>query len=248
VAVSPETVPDCLFYGDSVSGAWSQLIVDDSGEDTDLTNGTTYGSESNSTRANQTSTRTVNMHVDTVDDTEAGYIWSWDRGGGDYSALYFDGSGNVVFTVDGGTTTYSFDPAGLTGTAEEFLITWAMQPNKDTTGAFNTRRSEIRVWNLTNGTYENFVQTHPAETGTDTGTMYFGNSPTLTDTIAGDVLEIRLSAAFQTATETYETFVAQSSAPTLIGQDFRPAVMPPRSQVTLGDDGEFAGPVHSIGS
>lgn len=245
MAVSPGQVPDCVFYGTDDAGAWADLVDDISGEATDLTQGTTSGYETNSTRANLTERRTVDFHGDQIDNTEAGYMFKWDRGGGDYSAMRFN-SGTIDVTVDGGSNWEQWTPTDLNG-ADEWLVVWAMEPNPDTTGASDARRSEIHAFNLSQGDYDVFTWTHEAESGTGTGTLIFGASNTSdSDTIAGDVLDIRLSSGFHSSAESYETWVAQSTAPTLTGKELRPVSMPDRGDVVLGDDGQFAGPIHII--
>lgn len=245
--VNVNEVPDCVFYGDSATDTWSELATDDSGVGTNLSTAANSAYESSSARANLINTRTVDCHVDSHSNTTLGYLWTWDRGGGDYSSLRVS-LGNVIATWDGGVTEEVFSPGNITGASDEFVIVWTMEPYPDSQGASDARYSELHVFNLSQSLYEIHSWTHAAESGTATGDLIFGASDTSnSNSYQGDVLEIRLSSALHSSAETFETFVNQSSAPTLDGNEYAPIPMPDKDQVNIGDDGNFAGPILIMG-
>jgi hypothetical protein len=238
----PQDVEDVVFYGDSATGTWSELAVDDSGEATNLTAGMTYAYESSSSRANLTTRRTVDVVIDHDDTVASGTLWSWNRGSdidrininsGDTLTLFVDGSSIITHTIE-----------NVSATTEEFVISWAMEPNPDSANSSDAMRSELHVYNVDQDTYETSVATHAAPTA-GVGDLVFGAQDTSgTGDYDGTITSMRLSSGFHSSTEMYETFVSQSSAPTLVGKALAPMPMPERSQVALGDDGHFAGPIH----
>jgi hypothetical protein len=242
MAVSPQDVEDVVFYGDSATGTWSELAIDDSGEDTNLTAGMTYAYESSSARANLTTRRTVDIVIEHDDTVASGTLWSWNRSS-EIDRINLNSGDTITVFVDGSSIiTHSI--ANVSATTEEFVISWAMEPNPDTIDSTDAMRSELHVYNVDQSTYETSVATHAAPTA-GVGDVVFGAQDTSgTGDYDGTITAIRLSSGFHSSTEMYETFVSQSSAPTLVGKALAPMPMPERSQVALGDDGHFAGPIH----
>lgn len=250
MAVDEESVPDVVFYGDSATGTFSELAVDDSGYATDLTEGAgndvVY--ETSSSRFNLPGPRTYVFEFTTLSGSGVTEGYLMQRGVvGNASNIQLDNNATIqrirVRVI--GSTTYAITP-GVWDASTDFVLSWAMEENPDATGASDAWRSEVWVYNKTSGESETHTFTHAAEDA-GTSSIYFGASGSSgTGAFEGDLLSIRASKSFNSIEEIYQTYVSQSSAPTLEGEDYRQAVMPERSDVTLGDDGEFAGPVHIL--
>ena len=249
MAVSPGQVEDCVFYGEDVASAtWSNLVTDLSGEATDLTGVIGGGAtEDPSSRSNLTTTRSVTYRGD-IDATDTGVMWRWERSGS-HSSMRLDGTGDIDITTDSGASTESYTILNLSGT-EDLVITWTMELNPDTLGfGPDALRSELHVYNLDQSTYELHTWTHAVEASDAAGALFFGVEDTGgTDLITADTFAIGMSSAFHSSDETYQTFVTQSSTPTLIGAEFRPQPMPARGDVAIGDDGHMAGPILMLGA
>lgn len=247
MAVSPNQTPDCVFYGDSATGTWSELATDDSGEGTDLTAGSSSAYESSSSRANLTSGRAIDIHCE-MNDSDTGYLFNWDKGSGVETGLQHNGFGAINVIVDG-TQVEQIIPTMSAGAEEEVYICWTTEPNISPKDVTEEMRSEIHWYNADTSVYELFSFTHRAETASASGDLVFGAQDTSdTNAYSATVYKVRLSSRFHTSTETYETFISQSSAPTLAGNEYRPISAPDRTDGEIGNDGHFAGPVFILGA
>src|SRR5690606_4552011 len=188
-----------------------QLLVDLSHEATNLDRrlGAEGILEENSSRINLTTRRTV----DWVGRASEGCIFRWSRGGGDYSEIRIDSSGDLEVTVDGGSTTEVIESDAFTS-SNNIVVTWSMEPNPETTGASDARRSEVQILNLTSGVCLIHAWAHEAEAGTDSGTRWFGSREEEDedrDGLNGDTCCVRLCSGFHSSTATREPWVGLSS-------------------------------------
>lgn len=233
--------PDVLFYGDDASSTWSNLVVDDSGYNVDFTAGSSWGYESSSSRGDHTGQRTVDVAA-TFNDTDTGTFFSKNVTA-NASRLTL-GSGGVITTTVNASTADTYTIQNFTAaTDEDFLVSWATEPNPGGSGA-TAMRSELHVWNLTLGTYETSVFTHAAQTDGSADLLFGARTTGGAGPFTGNITEIRLSQAFHTSTETAETFIAQSAV-TATGEERLQWPVPDQA-CGLGDDGQFCGPIYMM--
>lgn len=238
-----ETAPDCVFCGRDTGSGWSDLAVDISDPAQNLTAGASWASEANSSRANQTDQRTVNV-VFEANGTSSGTLWEWDRGSGDFSRIWVTssaGDASINITTDGGTTTRTF-PLTSSVSDVEFVLAWTMEPDPDSAN----HRHELHILPVvTPAEYPIHITTLPVESGTDLGSMTFGARDAAgTNTYSEEITEIRLCVAFQSSVSTFETYLDTKPAPTLLGDRREPSWVPDRVQADIGAQSLFAGPTH----
>jgi len=255
---NPYELPDCLLYlrsGDP--GFWGDIdsivTTDQSGYGDDMTSGTNcvYDDEGNTsyTRFDRAE-RTVDVRFFGAG-TDVGGIWRHRQSSTLGSTARLDistspANGTLVCYVNGSsahTYTIASWPAS---TQEEFVVCWATEPNPETTGASDAYRSELQIWNVTTGEHEHTSFTHAAFQSSPSGQMIVGAiSTTGSIDYDGLISEFRVSKAFHSAVESYETFIDDTAAPTLLGEERIEFPMPDRPS-GWGDAGEFAGPIYAM--
>ncbi len=232
--IIPGDAPDCEVYGESLSGTLSELATDLSGWATDLTVATDVITEAASQRANITGRRTIDLRVE-MDNGDTGYVYRF-------------GTVDIIITTGtvacraNGAAAVSHTIIDIGGSVEDFLISWSTEPNPLTTGAGDAMRSELWISNMTNGTWEASFGTHAVQASQGAAAMTWGGRTTGSSIFTGIIYAYRLSRAFHSSTETAETFVADSAAPTLSGESRLEFPVPTRD-TGIGDDGAFVGPV-----
>jgi len=235
--VDPATAPDCEFHGLSAGGGvLAQMAVDNGGWETDLTVDTGVLIESSSSRADLPGERTIDVRIQT-DTGDSGHLYTY--GNGSLSTSF----GDVICEVNGSDIiTYTVEEMG--GSAEDFVISWAIEPNPLTTGASDAYRSDLWVHNIDQDTWEHATATHAESTATAEDMVWLGSAPG-SDQFTGVAYELRLCSAYHSSTETDETFSAVSSSPTLAGVERIESPVPTRAS-GVGDDGMYAGPVEAM--
>jgi len=235
--VDPATAPDCEFHGLSAGGGnLAQMAVDNSGWGTDISVDTGVLVESTSARADLPGERTIDVRVQT-DNGDSGYLYTY--GNNSLSTSF----GDVICEVNGSDIiTYTVEEMG--GSPEDFLISWATEPNPLTTSAADAYRSDLWIHNLDQDTWEHATATHAVASATGEDMVWLGSAPG-TDQFTGVAYELRLSRAYHSSTETAETFVAVSSDPTLAGVERLEFPVPTRA-TGAGDNEMYMGPIEAV--
>jgi len=236
---------DTLYYA-LRGGAFANLATDLSQHLDNQTAGASWTSEASpAPRFNVTTTWTIEVLCDT-DNNDTGYFLSYASGG---SLLRFslNGSGTVEAYL-GASLLGSLALPGIGAGAEEFVIAWACEPNVLTTGAGDALRSELRAWNVTDGTYSQTTFTHAVRSSGTGDLVCWASSAAGANAFVGTARGIRISAGrFRTATETREDWIGSTSAPTITGQTRLEAIVAEPATggagVEINEPGAFAGPV-----
>lgn len=239
-------LPDTVFFGDSTTGIPGELRVDESQVATDMTAGATWIYEASP--ATRYSEATEEWTVDAVvemDNADTGFIFAT-APSQRFSIRVGETAGLVRIRLGIGgvnTTIASLTAPGVSASPQRFLISWASEANPLTTGASDAARSELRIWNLDTGEYDQTVATH-AFRDTGNGTATWAAQTTAGGTpFSGTLYAARFGQAFHHSRTVRESFVDNVVAPTLHGSARR-EVLVPTSTTGIGDDGEFAGPIY----
>lgn len=227
----PGDAPDCEFYGEG-----SLPLTDLSGWGTNLTEDGSVAIETSSTRGNHPTHRTVDLLLE-MSNANFGTCFQY----GD-NALEI--SGTDIDLVVNGSSVLTYTIQNIDGSNANYLVSWATEPNPLTTGASDRSRSELWIYNFDEDTWEHEVVTH-AQQASSTEDLVFGGSAPSTDVFDGVISGARLSAGFHSSTETAETFVNTTPAPTLVGET-RLEVPVPTRDTGIGDDGMPAGPIEAM--
>lgn len=231
---------DTLYYA-LRGGAFANLATDLSQHADNQAAGASWTYEATpATRFNVTTTWTIEVYCDT-DNNDTGYFLSYGAGGA-LLRLSLNGAGTVEAYL-GASLLGSLALPGIGAAAEEFVIAWSCEPNALTTGAANALRSELRAWNVTDGTYSQTTFLHALRTSGTGDLVCWASSTAGANAFVGTARGIRISAGrFRTATETREDWIGATTAPTITGETrLESIVVEPGHE--LADPGAFAGPV-----
>lgn len=153
---------DTLFLGDSSSGTWSELVVDDSQFFDDFTEASVgQGGSTTDARFQFSGEFTIGYHCE-LDNGATGFIWSVRRTSFETMIVEFDGSGNVTVTVNDTTALSATAVTTVGGSPEEHIVAWASRANPGTTGASDARQSWLYFHNLATGDTQRIEFTHAA--------------------------------------------------------------------------------------
>lgn len=240
---------DTLFYG---RGATFALLATDLSQfATNLTAAATNISQASPSRFNVAAPWTIEVDCDTNNtDTGRPFTFGTTAANNFLSLSVSAGSLLAIMTVaPGSTITVSTLALPSIGAVDaHFVLGWAAEPNKATTGASDAVRYTLFAYNVTAGTYAQNVFSQVART-LAAGALVFGaQNAAGTNPFLGQIRACRASAGrVRTPTETHEDFVARTAAPTLALQDQveYPIVDP---ACDIAEPGHFAGPVYFWGA
>lgn len=125
----------------------------------------------------------------------------------------------VYFNRTGGTVTTMVAP-NISATPSDYVIAWATEPNPATTGASNALISTFTIYDVANDVVLWESVAHAVYTADDAGALAIGGSwdgGALVTPFSQSIAAARISARVHSRRETIEHFVAQTSAPTIIG-------------------------------
>jgi hypothetical protein len=235
-------LPDTIWFGDDPTGTPANLAVDESQVATNMTAAATWIYEAApASRFNVLTRWTMDALVD-MNNTDTGRIWTQ---GGTGRWRISVAAGVISATLQIGAalvTVATLTLPGVSGSDERFLISWAAEPNPATTGASDALRTELRAWNITDGTYDQTVTTHGAR-DTETGAAVWGAGSTAgASPFTGVIYACRFGTAFHHSQTVRESFLSNVAPPALLGESRREVIVPPKS-TGLGDDGQLAGPL-----
>lgn len=237
---------DTLFYAIEDGGGYVDLAVDLSqfADDQQDDAGWTY-EDAPASRFNVVSSWTIEAHV-TTDNNDTGYLFSY-ASGANLLALSVNGSGSVQARL-GAAVLGTLALPGLGGGAEEFVIGWSAETNLVTTGAGDALRSELRAFNLTDGSYAQLVITHVVRTAGTGDVVCWASDTGGSNTFTGTPHAIRISTGrFHPSTETHEDFVALTTTPSSMhARRIEFPVVGPGND--LAEPRALAGPVYAMGA
>jgi len=225
---------DCVFFA---QGSTLADLADDLSQNlTDLTVGAGGVSEASSSRFLQNDERTIEVRFFATD-ADDGYFWSY---GGQRLTLTAGGTFNAVVNS---STVLALDATSLfSASNDNYLVSWSLRTNPGGSGS-TEYLTEVNVWNLTSGGAPvKGTATHTAVSQALTTTVLWARTGGGGDAFTGDREAFRFCVAWHSATESYESMAAQTSAPTLSGEERAEVLVPPVS-TTIGDDVQYAGPV-----
>lgn len=234
---APQTIADTLYYG---AGANIAALATDQSQyaDNQVTGASWHYEPSPASRFNLRTQWTVEVRI-TIDNADTGRLYNYSNIG-----LRLSAGGAVEPILNGGVLTGVTIPT-LGASDEDIVISWAVRPNPDTTGASDALITELRAWNITDGGSPAVARyTHAVKTSGNADQIWWASSNAGANALTGTPARCRFSSAFHTATESYEAMVTASSAPTLVGETRAEVTVPP-SSTGLGDDGFYAGPIHA---
>lgn len=235
---APQTIRDTLYYGVSVAGGvYAELATDQSQYLDNQTVGASWHYEpSPASRFNVTAEWTVDVRF-TANNADTGRLYNYSNIG-----LRLIAGGGIEPILNGGVLSGLTLP-GIGAGGEDFLVSWSAEPNPDTTGAADAMRTELRAWNLTDGSYTKAVYFHAARTAGTADQIWWASSTGGLNALTGRPYACRFSSCFHTATETYEELVAASAPPTLAGEERMQTIVVPPNSTGMGDEGQYAGPI-----
>jgi hypothetical protein len=223
-----------LYYGEG--GTYAQLATDLSQyADNQTVAAWGHYEPSPASRFNVTTSWTAEVVVE-VDNTDTGRFFTYAN-----ISLRLTAGGAVEPILNGGVLSGITLP-GIGAGAQRYVIAWATEQNRLTTGAGDALRSELRAWNTATGAYTQRVITHAARTAGTADFIWWASSTGGANAFSNAPEACRFSAGFISATETAEDFVALTSAPTITGQT-RIEFVVPQPGSDLAGARQFAGPV-----
>lgn len=252
MAINPEDAPDCVFHGESATGVLSELATDLSQWSDSISTATNCIVENESSsslvRFNHRTTRTVEISF-TAASSDTGVLFRHRQTttGNSTQQLTLGASGLLTAVVNDSTAnTYTIANWPGLGSAT-FIVCWTTEPNPLTTGASDAYRSELHIFQTDGSSYELDTFTHAQFQDSPAGRFLYGAQNTGGfNAFSGTILACRMCKFYHSPTETRETWVAQSSAPTLAGVERLPIPVLNRSEISQLDDGEYAGPAHAM--
>ncbi len=243
---------DTIFYGEGEGAAYSDMAVDQSQYDTDLTAAATWLYE-NSPASRFNVQAPWCIEADFVATTSTtGRIFSYGSSGSSFLGIRIGNSAGVIdaiLTVGGvATVLASLTLPDVSGSSQRFVIAWASEANPFTTGTSDAVRSELRAWNVTAGSYDKVEFTHADRTLGTAAVVWWAQTTAGASPFSDDPNACRFSAGrYHTAAETYEDFVTRTTAPTITGAyTIEAPIVEPASD--LANPGQFAGPVSAMGA
>lgn len=244
---APQTIADTLFYGSGANVA--AIAVDQSQYADSHTAGASWSYDTTATRYDLTEW-SIDVDFDATTGT-TGRMYTYGSGAGNGRTISLR-IGNVAGQIDAianpggvGTVLGSLALPGASGSSQRFLVSWTCEANPLTTGASDAVVHTLHAWNLATGAYDRASFTAATRTaGSGTAVLWALDSAG-SNAFTGTPRAGRVSSACHTATETYEEMGTASSAPTLVGEERTEIAVPARSS-GLGDDGQFAGPIHAL--
>lgn len=237
---------DTLYYAVDGGGGFADLATDLSQHAANQTNGGTWTYEASpATRFNVTSRWTIEARC-SMSSSTTGWFFSY---GSSSNRIVLALSGTGILRAQFNATVLgSLTLPGIGAGAEQFVVAWATEPNPATTSSSNALRSELRAWNLSDGTYAQSVFTHADRASSTSAATCWASSTGGANNFSGTAIAIRISAGrFRTASETRQDFVGSYGAPTITSAarvEF-PIVDP---ACELGAAGQLAGPVLAHGA
>lgn len=233
---------DSRFYSEDRGGGASDLAADLSHRASDLTAGASHVYESGA-QARWDVGAPAAWEIDTsVNDTDAGYLYVYESGGNGVRLTM--SAGGVVTARVNGTDIGTVTIPNLDGSGDRCVISWSMEANPLTTGASDAVRSEVRVWNVDEGGFDQLVVTHAAVGSANATAVWLASNAAGGNAWSGRATRLRFSAGrFHPASEAREDFVTLTNAPSL-ALDTRLEVPVPTRDSGVGAHDYFAGPVY----
>jgi hypothetical protein len=237
---APFTIADTLYYGASATGVIATLATDQSHYADNQTTGASWHYEpSPASRFDLTTQWTVEVRV-RADNTATGRLYNYANVGLRMTA------GGIVEPILNAAVQLGITLPGIGASGEEFLISWSVRPNPDTTGAGDALITELRAWNLTTPQAPAVNRyTHAIRTAGTADQIWWASTTLGANAYTHTPFACRFSSAYHTAEESYEEMGTASAVPTLVGESRSEIQVPPRS-LGIGNDGHFAGPVHAL--
>jgi hypothetical protein len=226
----------------AVGASITALTTDLSQYADNLTAGTGCVHENDAARWSEATPPLALEMLITANSTDTGYLYTHESAAAGLRISVAAGP-IIEIRVNNGLATGSLTLTGIAGTRESLLVRWSIEANVFTTGAANAYRSNLSVWNITDGTYFKTTATHVVPVDA-TGSAIFGARTTAgSAAYTGDITAVRWSVGrYHPAAEAREDFIATTSAPTLAFESRLEVPVPTRAS-GAGDDGMFAGPV-----
>ncbi len=227
---------DTLFLCEPGGSGAAALAVDLGQERTNLTNNTTYVSESPSARAAISSPREVAIVVELNNASSGILLFHGNAGAYGYRVRINAGA---IEVSESALLLVSVAVPGLAAGPRACLVSWCQRPE----GADIV--SEVAVCNLVTGAWAFGTATHSANAvhATDDlviGAGYGGASAFSLGVTAFHT--VRLSRRFHSTTEQAEDFVAETTPPTITGRRRTPMLTGPADELLLSNEGQLAGP------
>lgn len=239
-------LPDTVWFGDSATGLIAELATDESQNASNMTTGATWHYElSPATRF-----KVVDWTIDAVvgvDNTDTGRMFRHGAlASSDLVQLRIAAGGIIEAVMSPGgvaTTVASLTLPSISGSDQDYLISWSCEANPLTTGASNAYRTELRAWNLDTGEYTQTVSTHAVRAApSNSNAIWWADSTAGGNPFTGTPYAGRFSTGFHHSTTVRESFVSNAATPVNYGETRKEIVVPPKSS-GIGDDSHFAGPL-----
>lgn len=197
--------PGTVFLG--VGPAYSDLAVDLSQSDTDMTDESTSVSEDPAERYNVSHPRTIHAQIDMSNSTD-GHIFHQGSGA---AVMRANGSGSIVLEVNGSAVqTISID--GLTGLERAYEVAWVSEANPGGAGS-TAVASWLVAWDVASATAQRVGPFFHAEKDDDDGETRWGEEPGGGSAFDGDINRAGFHHRAMTLAEIYDDWISSASAP-----------------------------------
>jgi hypothetical protein len=210
----PLAKQDTLYLGIDDGGGIADLATDLSQYlDNQTTAATWHYEPAPATRFNVLTEWTIEADF-TANNASTGRIWTQGTSGRFRISIAAGVISVTLQAAAGFVTVATLAMPGVAAGNERFVVSWAVQANPLTTGAADACRTELRIWNVTDGSYDATTALHRAR-DTETGAaVWWAGSTAGTNPFSGTPHACRFGERFISASETYSDFVATVSAPT----------------------------------
>jgi hypothetical protein len=135
----------------AVGASITALTTDLSQYADNLTAGTGCVHENDAARWSEAAPPLTVEMLFTANSTDTGYLYTHESAAAGLRLSVAAGP-IIEIRVNNGLATASLTLTGIAGSRESLLVRWSIEPNVFTTGAANAYRSNLSVWNITDGT------------------------------------------------------------------------------------------------
>lgn len=226
---------DTIWLSEPNGAGAAALAVDVGQERTNLTNNTTYVSESPSARTAISAPREVAIVVDLTNASSGVLVFHGNAGGYGYRVRVNSGA---IEVSESALLLVSVTIPDMAAGARACLVSWCQRvENLDVV-------SEVAVCNLVTGAWAFGTATHAANTSA-TDTLVIGAGFAGSSAFSGGVTafrKVRISRRFHSTTEQSEDFVSESSPPAMTGRRRVPMLTGPSDELLISNQGQLAGP------
>jgi hypothetical protein len=235
-ALNRNSKADTAFFSEPNGAGAAALATDISQARTNLTNNTTYVSETNSARTAIAYPREVSIVVNLTNVSSGVLLY---HGGAASYGYRVRVNAGAIEVAEGGSTLVSVTIPGMIGTARKVMVHWSERVDG------GSLRSEVLLYNFTTGAYAYGTATHSVGSPSNTDSLIIGAAWGGATTFSGGVsafFAVRVGRRFHSTTEAKEDWILEATPPAISGRRRKPLLTFPQGELPIAGEGQLAGP------